>query len=67
MIGERVYLRMLTPDDGEIMRDASLTETETMHDPRFALSALELERDFARIRKPRCRPDHLCDRAAGER
>ncbi len=48
MIGERVYLRMLTPEDGEIMSDASLTETETMHDPRFPLSALELD---ARFRK----------------
>lgn len=48
MVGERVYLRMFTPDDGPIMRDASLSETESAHDPRFPRSALELN---ARFRK----------------
>ena len=31
MIGERVYLRMFTPEDGEILREASLTDTEFSH------------------------------------
>ncbi len=42
MIGERIYLRMFTPDDGEIMREASLTETETAHDARFPRGAMRM-------------------------
>ncbi|HET9661235.1 MAG TPA: GNAT family protein [Thermomicrobiales bacterium] len=48
MIGERVYLRMFTPEDGEIMRDASLTDTEFSHDPRFPRSGMAMN---ARFRK----------------
>lgn len=48
MIGERVYLRMFTPEDGEIMREASLTDTEFAHDPRFPRSSMAAN---ARFRK----------------
>lgn len=48
MIGERLYLRMFAPEDGEIMRDASLTDTEFRHDSRFPRSAMSAN---ARFRK----------------
>lgn len=48
MVGERVYLRMFTPEDGKIMRDASLTETEFSHNPRFPRSGMAMS---ARYRK----------------
>lgn len=48
IVGERVYLRMFTPEDGEIMRDASLSDTEFSHDPRFPRSAMGMN---ARFRK----------------
>jgi RimJ/RimL family protein N-acetyltransferase len=48
IVGERVYLRMFTPEDGEIMRDASLTDTEFSHDPRSPRSAMAAA---ARFRK----------------
>lgn len=46
MIGERVYLRMFTPEDGETLRDASLTDTESAHDPRFPRSAMVMNSRF---------------------
>lgn len=46
MIGERVYLRMFTPEDGEIMREASLTDTEFAHDPRFPRSGMTMNSRF---------------------
>jgi len=48
VVGERLYLRMLTPEDGAVIRDASLTETEFAHDPRFPRSAMVMN---ARFRK----------------
>lgn len=48
VVGERLYLRMFTPEDGEVMRDASLTDTEFSHDPRFPRSAMAIS---ARYRK----------------
>jgi len=48
IVGERLYLRMFTPSDGEVMRDASLTDTEFSHDPRFPRSAMASN---ARFRK----------------
>jgi RimJ/RimL family protein N-acetyltransferase len=48
VIGERVYLRMFTPEDGEIMRDASLTDTEFAHDPRFPRGAMAAAARFAK-------------------
>ena len=48
MVGERVYLRMFTPADGEVMREASLTDTEFAHGPRFPRSAMAMN---ARFRK----------------
>lgn len=48
MIGERVYLRMFTPEDGAIMRDASLTDTEFAHDPRTPRSAMAAAARFAK-------------------
>jgi RimJ/RimL family protein N-acetyltransferase len=48
MIGERVYLRMFTPEDGEILREASLTDTERSHRPRFPRSAMTMN---SRLRK----------------
>ncbi|MEZ4504489.1 MAG: GNAT family protein [Thermomicrobiales bacterium] len=48
IVGERLYLRMFTPADGEIMREASLTDTEFAHDPRFPRSAMAMN---ARFRK----------------
>ena len=48
VVGERLYLRMLTPEDGAVIRDASLTETEFAHDPRFPRSAMVAN---ARFRK----------------
>ena len=46
MIGERVYLRMFTPEDGEILRETSLTDTEFSHDPRFPRSAMTMNSRF---------------------
>lgn len=46
MIGERVYLRMFTPEDGDIMREASLTDTEFSHSPRFPRSAMAMNSRF---------------------
>ncbi|MCA9860630.1 MAG: GNAT family N-acetyltransferase [Thermomicrobiales bacterium] len=46
IVGERVYLRMFTPDDGEVLRDASLTDTEFLHDPRFPRSAMVMNAHF---------------------
>jgi RimJ/RimL family protein N-acetyltransferase len=40
LVGDRLYLRMFTPEDGALMRDASLVETEFRHEPRFPRSAL---------------------------
>jgi RimJ/RimL family protein N-acetyltransferase len=48
VVGERLYLRMFTPDDGEVLREASLTDTEFLHDPRFPRSAMVMN---ARFRK----------------
>ena len=48
MVGERLYLRMFTPEDGDVMREASLTDTEFAHDPRFPRSAMVMN---ARFRK----------------
>lgn len=48
IVGERVYLRMFTPEDGEIMRDASLTDTEFAHDPRSPRSAMAAAARFAK-------------------
>jgi RimJ/RimL family protein N-acetyltransferase len=46
MVGERLYLRMFTPEDGEILREASLTDTEFAHDPRFPRSAMTMNSRF---------------------
>jgi RimJ/RimL family protein N-acetyltransferase len=46
VIGERVYLRMFTPDDGDVLRDASLTETEFSHDPRQPRGAMATNARF---------------------
>ncbi len=48
LVGERLYLRMFTPEDGEIMREASLSETEFAHGPRFPRSAMGMN---ARLRQ----------------
>jgi RimJ/RimL family protein N-acetyltransferase len=48
LVGERVYLRAFTDADGEIMREASLTDTEFSHDPRFPRSAMAVN---TRLRK----------------
>jgi RimJ/RimL family protein N-acetyltransferase len=48
VVGERLYLRMLTPEDGAVIRDASLSETEFAHGPRFPRSAMVTN---ARFRK----------------
>ncbi len=46
LVGERLYLRMFTPEDGEIMREASLTDSEFAHDPRFPRSAMTMNSRF---------------------
>ncbi len=46
LVGERLYLRMFTPEDGEIMREASLTDTEFSHNPRFPRSAMTMNSRF---------------------
>ncbi len=48
VVGERLYLRMFTPEDGEVLREASLTDTEFAHSPRFPRSAMTMN---ARFRK----------------
>ena len=48
LVGERLYLRMFTTEDGEVLREASLTDTEFAHNPRFPRSAMTMN---ARFRK----------------
>lgn len=58
LVGERVYLRMFTPEDGEIMREASLTDTEFAHDPRFPRSAMTMNSRFRKSSEAEL-PDNL--------
>lgn len=42
VVGKRLYLRMFTPADGDVMRETFLAETEFSHDPRFPRSGMAL-------------------------
>lgn len=42
IMGERLYLRMVIPDDLPTMRDGYKTETEVSHEPRFPHGAMEI-------------------------
>jgi RimJ/RimL family protein N-acetyltransferase len=48
MVGKRLYLRMFTPADGDVLREASLTDTEFSHDPRFPRSGMTMNARFRR-------------------
>jgi RimJ/RimL family protein N-acetyltransferase len=43
IMGERLYLRVVTPEDILLMRDGYQTETETAHEPRSLQGAMEIE------------------------
>ena len=58
LVGERLYLRMFTPEDGDVMREASLTDTEFSHDPRFPRSAMTSNARFRKSSEAEL-PDNL--------